>query len=99
MKVVFTDKALQDLQKIGAYVETYDPNRTVPFVDGIVSRCESLGNMPSRYPLIPRYEERGIRRRPHGNYLIFYRIKADVVEILHILHGAMDYESILFPTD
>jgi plasmid stabilization system protein ParE len=55
--------------------------------------------MPSRYPLIPRYEERGIRRRPHGNYLIFYRIKADVVEILHILHGAMDYESILFPTD
>ncbi|MDR3462563.1 MAG: type II toxin-antitoxin system RelE/ParE family toxin [Beijerinckiaceae bacterium] len=83
MKVIFAGKALQDLQKIGAYVEAYDPNRAAPFVDGVIGRCESLGNMPSRYPLIPRYESRGIRRRTHGNYLSFYRIKADVVEILH----------------
>jgi ParE toxin of type II toxin-antitoxin system, parDE len=32
-----------------------------------------------------------------GNYLIFYRIGLDHVEVLHVLHGAQDYEAILFP--
>jgi plasmid stabilization system protein ParE len=30
-------------------------------------------------------------------YLIFYQIEADRVEILRVLHGAMNYESLLFP--
>ncbi|WP_202314807.1 type II toxin-antitoxin system RelE/ParE family toxin [Mesorhizobium sp. L-8-10] len=41
----------------------------------------------------------GHRRRVHGNYLIFYRASGENVEILHVLHGAMDYERILFPED
>ena len=36
---------------------------------------------------------------PHGNYLIFYRIADDTVEVLHVLHGARDYENILFPEE
>lgn len=35
----------------------------------------------------------------HHHYLIFYRIQADTVQVLHVLHGAMDYERILFPED
>ncbi len=35
----------------------------------------------------------------HGNYPIFYRIRADAVEIPHVLHGAMDYERVLFPDE
>jgi toxin ParE1/3/4 len=46
---------------------------------------------------VPRYEHWGIRRCVHGNYLIFYRVRADAVDIVHVLHGAMDYESMLFP--
>ena len=38
-----------------------------------------------------------IRRRPAGDYLIFYRIEDDQIEVLHVLHGARDYEAILFP--
>jgi toxin ParE1/3/4 len=53
--------------------------------------------MPRAYPLLPNWEDRGVRRRVHGNYLIFYRISADVVEFLHVLHGATDYERVLFP--
>jgi plasmid stabilization system protein ParE len=46
---------------------------------------------------VPRHENSGVRRVPYGDYLIFYRATADVVEILHVLHGARDYEPILFP--
>ncbi len=52
--------------------------------------------MPSAFPLVPRYEQHGIRRRPYGRYLIFYRIEDDRVSILHFLRGAIDYEPLLF---
>jgi plasmid stabilization system protein ParE len=38
-----------------------------------------------------------MRRRAYGTYLIFYRIAEDRIEVLHILHGARDFEPILFP--
>ena len=56
-----------------------------------------LDPFPERFPLVPRYEVHGIRRRLHGKYLIFYSVAEDEVVILHVLHGAMDYESLLFP--
>jgi toxin ParE1/3/4 len=31
--------------------------------------------------------------------LIFYRVLNDTVEVLHVLHGARDYEAILFPNE
>jgi toxin ParE1/3/4 len=49
--------------------------------------------------LVPRHENSGVRRVPHGDYLIFYRVTTDIVEILHILNGARDYERILFPDE
>jgi plasmid stabilization system protein ParE len=36
----------------------------------------------------------GIRRRVHGNYLIFYRVREELVEVVHVLHGARDYETL-----
>lgn len=59
--------------------------------------CEALSDMPRRFPLVPRYENAGIRRRIHRDYLIFYRILSDTIEIIHVLHGARDYEQILLP--
>jgi len=28
---------------------------------------------------------------------IFYRIGRETVDVIHVLHGAMDYEPLLFP--
>jgi toxin ParE1/3/4 len=53
--------------------------------------------MPRRYPLVPRYEKFGIRRTVYQDYLIFYRIHVEVIEIIHVLQGARDYETLLFP--
>ena len=52
---------------------------------------------PRGYPLVPRYEQFGIRRRPFGNFLIFYRVDPERIEVVHVLHGARDYEPLLFP--
>ncbi len=41
-------------------------------------------------PSSPGYEHHGIRRRVHGNDLIFYRVEGTKVVIVHVLHGATD---------
>lgn len=81
---------------IGLAIMQDSPVRAGTFVDELHESCESLGQSPRAFPLLPGYEDKGIRRRVHGNYLIFYRIAETGVEVLHILHGARDYERELF---
>jgi toxin ParE1/3/4 len=97
MLVIFTPPAETDLEAIGDYTAARSPARALTFVLELRDKCESLADAPRAYPLVPRYEHAGIRRRRYGDYLIFYRIGVDTIDIVHILHGARDYESILFP--
>ncbi|MBT2373906.1 type II toxin-antitoxin system RelE/ParE family toxin [Pseudomonas fluorescens] len=55
----------------------------------------SLATIHHAFPLVQRYERHGIRRRVDGDYLILYRVDADQVLIVHVLHGAMGYAAIL----
>jgi toxin ParE1/3/4 len=96
MIVVITDVAETDLQSIGDWIAEDNPIRALTFVQELRLCCESLIHAPLGYALLPRYEHVGIRRRVYGDYLIIYRIAGDRIEVLHVLHGARDYESILF---
>lgn len=96
-RVIFTDAAEEELEAIGDYIAVDNPTRAATFIQELRERCLSLPDMPKRFPLLRRYRSSGIRRRVHGNYLIFYRIDNETIEIVHILHGAIDYEALLFP--
>jgi len=97
MIVVISDEAESDLEHIADRIAEDNPFRAVSFVKELRDRCEKLADMPKGFPLVPRYEQMDIRRRVHGAYLIFYRVETSKIEVLHILHGAMNYESLLFP--
>ena len=97
MRVVITDEAETDLEDIGDYIAEDNSRRAVTFVQELVERCHRLVDAPRGFPLVPRYESSGVRRRSYGLYLIFYRVGDDQIEILHLLNGARDYEGILFP--
>ena len=99
MIVVVTAGAERDLEDIASYVAAQSPRSALMLIRGLREKCESLADAPRGYPLVPRYEHKGIRRRPFGNYLIFYRVGQDAIEVIHILHGARDYEPLLFPED
>ena len=93
--VVFTQAAYAGLRDIAMAIRRDNPARAETFVAELHDRCLRLEHLPMAYPLVPGWEQHGIRRRPFGAYLIFYRIHFEQVEILHILHGARDYEEIL----
>jgi len=97
MKVVVSQAAEADLETIADWIAQDNPRRALSFVIELRDACMSLGHTPRAFPLVPRHEAHGIRRRVHGNYLIFYRIDPDQVTIIHILHGARDFEPLLFP--
>jgi len=97
VKVVVTAAAELDLIEIGEYIALDDLPRAVSFVQELIDHCHRIGETPRLYPFVPRYEHWGIRRCVHGNYLIFYRAREETVEIVHVLHGARDYEPLLFP--
>ena len=96
MSVRLTAAAESDLERIGDYIARDNPRRALAFVLELREACMSLAAMPLAFALVPRYEPHGVRRRVHGNYLIFYRVDAGRVTVLHVLHGAMDYAAILF---
>ena len=98
MNVHLSAEAEADLESIGDYIARDNPMRALSFVQELRAKCLALADMPHGFPLVPRYERHGIRRRVDGNYLIFYRIKNEMVVVLHVLHEAMDYEAILFPS-
>jgi plasmid stabilization system protein ParE len=98
MIVELTDEAEQDLESIGDRIAEDNPERAGGFVRELRAQCMGLAPFPERFPLVPRYEKHDIRHRVHGNYLIFYRVEAGKVIVIHILHGAMDYAEVLFPS-
>jgi hypothetical protein len=56
--------------------------------------------MPGAFPLVPRYEHHGIRRRPFGDYVIFFTaLRLTRFPIAHILSRprARLRSALLFP--
>jgi plasmid stabilization system protein ParE len=99
VKVILSRKAERDLEEIGDWIAQDNRVRAASFIGELRRACSGIGRAPRSYPLVDKSRDSALRRRVHDNYLIFYDIGEDAVEILHILHGARDYASIIFPGD
>ena len=98
MRVLFAPAAKTDLIDIGQR-DLQGAAGESELVNSLIDACYSLTEHPRRCPLIPRYEEHGIRRLVHKQYLVFFRIQADAIEIVRVLYGGRDWQTLLFPED
>ena len=99
MKIVFTDAAKADLRSIGDWIAEDNPARARSFLVELRQKTLSIAANPQLYPLARKLEVQGIRRRLYKGYLIFYRVGENRIDILHILHGARDYEALMGEDD
>jgi toxin ParE1/3/4 len=99
VKVVLSRNAEHDLEAIGDWIARDNPARATSFVAELSKACKAIGRAPRRFPLVDRARDPTLRRRVYGNYLIFYDVGVTAVEILHVLHGARDYEQIVLPSE
>ena len=95
MRVELSALAESDLLDIALYIAEDNPDRAFGFVDELQQACDGLADRPLRFPLLPGFEEKGIRRRVHGRYAIIYAVDPALVRVLRIVSAAMDMNRIL----
>lgn len=94
-RVVLSRTAEAELEAIADHIARDSPVRALSFVEELRAVCDLLAEHPERFPLTPRYAGLGVRRRAYRDYLVFYRVTAEAVEVLHVVHGARDVEALL----
>ena len=95
MKVILTPDALADLDHIAEHIEKDNPARAISFVEELREAARRLADLPQGYPLVPRYERYGIRRRSYRRYGILYRPEAHRILILRFLGPGQDHDRAL----
>jgi toxin ParE1/3/4 len=96
--VVYSPDAVADLQDIGDYIATDNPDRARSFIEELCARAERTGGAPEAYPARDDVAP-GLRMAVHGRYVILFRIRDDQVEVARILHGARDLRKAVSEVD
>jgi toxin ParE1/3/4 len=94
-QVVRTPRARLDLLDIWEDVAESSLEAADRLLDAIAAQCDRLADFPGmgrrRDELAP-----SLRSFPIGNYVIFYRLIDDGIEVIRVLHGARDIDSFFF---
>lgn len=90
-RVVWTQPARDDLREIRAYIAA-DSDRYARLVARkIVDAVGRLRSHPLSGRVVPELGRPSIREVIDGSYRIVYRVTADTVEVLAIVHGARHF--------
>jgi toxin ParE1/3/4 len=86
-------RASSDLIEIWSYIADDSVSNADAFVDNLYETMQLLASKPGsgrhREELAP-----GMQSFPFGRYIIFYRAVSGAIEIVRVLHGARDIQSI-----
>lgn len=89
--------AQQDLLDVIDYLNTLSKEAARNYYDRLTNDIASLGMMPERCPR-PRdlaLAAKGYRYLVVGNYLVFYVVSGNIVQIRRILYARRDYQQLL----
>lgn len=86
-------RASSDLIEIWGYIADDSVTNADTFIDKLYETIQLLAHQPGsgrrREELAP-----GIQSFPFGRYIIFYRAVTGSIEVVRVLHGARDIESL-----
>lgn len=96
-KIKIFPAAKSDLIEMIEYLNRLLPDVAIKQYDNIIKKVSTLVEMPERCPLLKTNElrQKGYRAFIIENYIIFYVIKDNIVEIRRILYGKRQYEFLL----
>jgi toxin ParE1/3/4 len=89
MQVKWTKRASQNLENILAHISADNSSAAKKFLLGTLQQISNLKEYPAlgRAGLVPSTRELVI----HENYVVYYRIKKEQIEILRVLHARRKY--------
>jgi toxin ParE1/3/4 len=90
MKVHWTDTAEAHLDAIHDYIAQNSPEYAKLIVDRLTRRSQQIGKFPFSGRRVPEYDIDQIREVIEGSYRIIYYVKSDQIDVLAVIHGAMN---------
>ena len=90
MKVHWTDTAEGHLDALYTYIAQDSPEYAKRMVDRLTRRSQQIADFPFSGRRVPEYDIDQIREVIEGPYRIIYHIKPDQIDVLAVIHGAMD---------
>jgi toxin ParE1/3/4 len=96
-KIKIYPHAKTDFKDIISYLNTLSPQTALKYYDMIVEKIGALAEMPERCPFVRdmALKTKGYRYLVIENYLVFFVVKADTVQIRRIIYGKRNYEWLL----
>jgi plasmid stabilization system protein ParE len=95
MKVFLTRDARNDLVLIGRHIAKDNPGRAMTFIAELEDVAQRIGDMPRAFPLVPRYEQHGIRRRSYRGYGMLYAVRTGTIIVYRIIGPGQDHDRAL----
>ncbi len=93
MKVCWTDTAQAHLDAIHAYIAQDSVEYALRMVDRLTRRSQQIAEFPLSGRRVPEYDMDQIREVIEGAYRIIYHIKPDQIDVLAVVHSAMNFLS------
>lgn len=92
--VVWTNRALSDLESIGDYIARDNPNAAAHWVRRLLAAAENASAAPLAGRRVPELAREEVREVFLRSYRIVYRIATDHIEVITVFEGHR-----LFPDD
>ncbi|MCY3956002.1 MAG: type II toxin-antitoxin system RelE/ParE family toxin [Nitrospira sp.] len=92
-RIVHRPLALQDLDDIWDYIAQDNPQVADHFIDKVEKQCRLLAEFPNIGTSCDALSP-GLRFLVVDKYVLFYIALDDGIEVVRVLHGARDLESL-----
>jgi toxin ParE1/3/4 len=91
MIVHWTETAIKHLTAIHQYIAQNSPLYAQRVTDKIIRRSEQIAVFPQSGRRVPEYDDPNTREIIEPPYRLIYRIKADQIDVLAVIHGAQRF--------
>ncbi|EAT58811.1 type II toxin-antitoxin system RelE/ParE family toxin [Chlorobium ferrooxidans] len=93
MKVHWTDTAAGHLDAIYNFIAQDSADYARRMIDRLTRKSKQIAEYPFSGRSVPEYELEQVREVFEGPFRIIYYIKPDQIDILAVIHGAMNLSS------
>ena len=93
-KVKWSPEALEDLEAIAEYVARDSLHYASAIVSKVLSVSRSVGEFPLIGRIVPELMNQNIRERFIYSYRLVYRIEANTILIVAVIHGKRLFDDV-----
>ena len=90
MIVHWTKTAVEHLDAIHQYIANDSTAYARHMADRLTRRTQQIADHPYSGRKVPEYDADSVRELIEGPYRIIYHIKQDRIDVIAVLHGAMN---------